>query len=410
MYTEILTSELDKLKLNEQSREYVSINRIRGQYPFVRINEAKTSKRAITWCSNDYLGMSQNPSVIEAMHKAIDSFGVGSGGSRNIGGTSDEYIKLESSLADWHNKKAALVFPTGYASNDVTLQCLLRALNDCVVFSDENNHASIIKGIQSARSKCFIFKHNNVKHLESLLESQPLCRPKVIVFESIYSMDGDIAPVEEITRLARKYKALTFLDEVHSVGMYGCRGSGIAATRGVEDQIDIIQGTMAKAIGVIGGYIASSTTIIDTVRSFGTGFIFTTSLPPAIVSACYTSIEHLKVSNEERIGLHRNVNILRMAFNTADIPITSSSQTHIIPVIIGNAKKCKNIARYLLDRHNIYLQPINSPTVPVGSERFRITITPNHTEEHIMLLTYALVEAFHLFEVPFMSQLNYELA
>ncbi|CDH19849.1 5-aminolevulinate synthase [Xenorhabdus bovienii str. kraussei Quebec] len=401
MYSEILSRKIVELKESDQYREFVILNRIRGQYPLARINNSNNEKPVVVWCSNDYLGMSQNPVVVEAMHRAIDLFGAGSGGSRNIGGSHYHYEALESSLAEWHNKESALVFPTGYGSNDATLQCLLRLLENCIVFSDELNHASIINGIRSTKVERIKFRHSDTKHLEKLLTEQPYERPKIIVFESVYSMDGDIAPIKEIIDLAKKYNALTYLDEVHAIGIYGPRGSGIAADLGIADSIDIIQGTMAKGIGVIGGYITASDSIIDAVRSFAPGFIFTTSLPPAIVAACYASVEYLKTSSIERESLNKKTEILREYFNNAGIPIMHSSETHILPVLIGDAKKCKAAARKLLEKHNIYLQPINSPTVSVGTERFRVNITPNHSEEQIIQLTNALIEVFFLFDIPF---------
>ncbi|HDR7690099.1 5-aminolevulinate synthase [Bacillus toyonensis] len=404
MYTEILNEKLVELKKSGQYREFVTLNRIRGQYPLAKLNGSEDSQPVVVWCSNDYLGMSQHPVVVEAMHNAIDLYGAGSGGSRNIGGTHYQYEALESSLAEWHGKESALVFPTGYGSNDATLQCLLRLFEDCIVFSDELNHASIINGIRSTKVERTIFKHNDTEHLEQLLASQPYNRPKVIVFESVYSMDGDIAPIEEIVKLAKKYNALTFLDEVHAIGMYGPRGAGIAADLGIADSVDIIQGTMAKGIGVIGGYITGSGPMIDAIRSFASGFIFTTSLPPAIVAACYTSVEHLKVSKVERDGLHKKTEMLRNSFERAGIPIMNSSETHILPVLIGDATKCKAAARQLLEKHNVYLQPINSPTVPIGTERFRVNITPNHTEEQIIQLTNALTEVFIAFDIPFLKE------
>ncbi|WP_202924739.1 5-aminolevulinate synthase [Photorhabdus bodei] len=286
------------------------------------------------------------------------------------------------------------------ASNDATLQCLLRLFENCIVFSDELNHASIINGICSTKVERAIFRHNDTKNLEKLLAEQPYERPRLIVFESIYSMDGDIAPIKEIVGLAKKYNALTFLDEVHAIGMYGPRGAGIAADLGIAGSIDIIQGTMAKGIGIIGGYITGSEPIIDTIRSFASGFIFTTSLPPAIVAACYASVEYLKVSDTERKKLHKKTKMLRDSFNKAGIPIMNSSEIHILPVLIGDAIKCKAVAHQLLEKHNVYLQPINSPTVPVGTERLRVNITPNHSEEQIIQLTNALTEVFLSFDMP----------
>ncbi|MFC4076123.1 5-aminolevulinate synthase [Salinithrix halophila] len=410
MYAEMVNKKLTALKESGQYREFITINRIRGQYPLALLNGQDDAQPVVVWCSNDYLGMSQHPAVTEAMHEAIRLFGAGSGGSRNIGGTHYHYAALESSLADWHGKEAALVFPTGYGSNDATLQCLLRLFPNCIVLSDERNHASIINGIRSTPAERGIFRHNDVDHLEALLAAQPRDRAKIIVFESVYSMDGDISPIEKITELAQQYNALTFLDEVHATGMYGPRGAGIAAERGIADRLDIIQGTMAKAIGVIGGYIAASSSLIDAVRSFASGFIFTTSLPPAVVAACHASVEHLKSSDEERNALHSKTDILRKALTQAHIPVMPSSETHILPVLVGDAKKCKAAAQRLLKQHHVYLQPINSPTVPVGTERFRVNVTPNHTEAQIGLLIDALTEVFQHFDIPFASSLDAEYA
>jgi 5-aminolevulinate synthase len=396
-YEAAISAKINALRNSGQYRIFVTIDRINGEYPLARVNNS--AKKVVVWCSNDYLGMSQNKSVTNAMHLAIDKYGAGSGGSRNIGGTHGQYALLENSLASWHNKEKALVFPTGYSSNDATLQCLLRLFPDIVVFSDENNHASIINGIRSTSVDRSIFKHNNMRNLEKLLAAQPYKRRKIIVFESIYSMDGDIAPINEIVDLAKKYNALTFIDEVHAIGMYGPRGAGIAAQLGVDHKIDIIQGTMAKAIGVIGGYIAASAHIIDGIRSFASGFIFTTSLPPAICAACVASVEHLKSSAVERKLLHRKTELLRVALAEKKIPVMGQSVTHILPVLVGNSEKCTAAAQRLLQKHNIYLQAINSPTVAVGTERFRVNVTPNHSEQQISLLADALDEVFKYFNI-----------
>ncbi|MBJ6362615.1 5-aminolevulinate synthase [Paenibacillus sp. GCM10012307] len=398
MYAEIAEQKINQLKSKGHYREFVTINRICSQYPLANVNQQE-GRPAVVWCSNDYLGMSQHPKVLEAMHEAIERYGAGSGGSRNIGGTHHYYTQLEASLAEWHGKEAALVFPTGYGSNDATIQCLTRIFPDCLIFSDELNHASIINGITASKGDKLIFRHNDVRHLEELLASVPRERAKIIFFESVYSMDGDVAPIREIAALAKKYNALTFLDEVHAIGMYGPYGAGIAAQLGVADQIDFIQGTMAKAIGVIGGFIAASAVLIDSVRSFASGFIFTTSLPPAIVAACLTSVEHLKRSEWERSGLHEKTRKLRNALSARGISVMESSQTHILPIKIGDAEKCKAAAKRLLEHHGIYLQPINSPTVPAGTERFRVNVTPNHTDEQIRHLVDALAEVFAYFDI-----------
>ncbi|EPF70367.1 5-aminolevulinate synthase [Acinetobacter rudis] len=308
-YEAFLAEKISELKVNGQYRTFQTINRIKGAYPEAYTEGFK--KKVVVWCSNDYLNMSQHPDVIYAMHEAIENYGAGSGGSRNIGGTHSYFEKLESSIADWHGKEAALVFPTGYSSNDATIQCLLTLFKDCIVFSDALNHASIINGLRSPAIEKRIFRHNDIVDLERLLSKEPFERAKMIIFESVYSMDGDIAPVKEIVEIAKKYNALVYLDEVHAIGMYGPKGAGISAQLGIADQIDIIQGTMAKAIGIIGGYIAGNSLMIDAIRSFASGFIFTTSLPPVITAACYTSIQHLKKSSVEREKLHQKTFLLR---------------------------------------------------------------------------------------------------
>ncbi|MCX5207360.1 5-aminolevulinate synthase [Streptomyces sp. NBC_00237] len=400
MYDGYLAEKLEKLRRDGQYRSFVEINRHASAYPKATHRAADGRTQQVTvWCSNDYLGMSQHPRVVEAMHRAIDAYGAGSGGSRNIGGTHAHYAALETSLAEWHRKEAALVFPTGYGSNDATLQCLLRLMPDTLVLSDELNHASIINGVCSTKAERKVFRHNDVDHLEELLADQPLDRPKIVVFESIYSMDGDVAPIERMVKVAHEYNALTYLDEVHAIGMYGPRGAGMAAELNVDHFVDIIQGTMAKGIGVIGGYITGSHTLIDTIRSFASGFIFTTSLPPAIVAACHASVEHLKSSTVERDALRRKTADLRAALAGVGIEVMPQSTTHVLPVLIGDSDLCKRSAARLLDVHGVYLQPINSPTVPVGTERFRVNVTPNHTAEDIAHLVHALDEVFRHFGI-----------
>ncbi|WP_353171443.1 5-aminolevulinate synthase [Acinetobacter rudis] len=401
-YEAFLAEKISELKVNGQYRTFQTINRIKGAYPEAYTEGFK--KKVVVWCSNDYLNMSQHPDVIYAMHEAIENYGAGSGGSRNIGGTHSYFEKLESSIADWHGKEAALVFPTGYSSNDATIQCLLTLFKDCIVFSDALNHASIINGLRSPAIEKRIFRHNDIVDLERLLSKEPFERAKMIIFESVYSMDGDIAPVKEIVEIAKKYNALVYLDEVHAIGMYGPKGAGISAQLGIADQIDIIQGTMAKAIGIIGGYIAGNSLMIDAIRSFASGFIFTTSLPPVITAACYTSIQHLKKSSVEREKLHQKTFLLRTVLRKKRINVMSASTTHILPVLIGDAKKCKAAAQYLLNHKAIYLQPINYPTVPIGTERFRVNVTPHHSEAQIYALADALEEVFYKFDVPFLKE------
>ncbi len=402
MYQGLLSEKLSELKATGQYRTFVTLNRICGEYPLARL-EGADDRPVVIWCSNDYLGMSQHPAVRQAMHEAIDEYGAGSGGSRNIGGTHGLYDQLEGSLADWHGKEAALVFPTGFSSNDATLQCLLRQIPDCVVISDERNHASIINGVRATSAERRVFRHNDVAHLEELLARYPHERPKIVVFESVYSMDGDVAPIADIVALARRYNALTYLDEVHAVGMYGPRGAGLAAHVGVADQVDVIQGTMAKAIGVIGGYIVGAHWLVDAVRSFATGFIFTTSLPPAVAAGCLVSVEHLKRQAVERDRLHVQTQRLRQALASRRIAVMACSTTHVLPVLVGDAGKCKAAAERLLRMHGIYLQPINSPSVAMGTERFRVNATPNHTDAQIDQLAEALEEVFLRFDIPLLA-------
>jgi len=399
MYQRLLNEKLNKLKAAGQYRTFVTLNRICGQYPLARL-EGNNDRLVVVWCSNDYLGMSQHPVVRQAMHQAIEIYGAGSGGSRNIGGTHGLYGQLERSLADWHAKEAALVFPSGFSSNDATLQCLLRQIPNCVVISDEKNHASIINGIRAIATERQVFRHNDVAHLEEILAQYPRERPKIVVFESVYSMDGDVAPITTIVGLAGSYNALTYLDEVHAVGMYGPRGAGLAAHEGVAKQVDVIQGTMAKALGVIGGYIAGAPWLIDTVRSFATGFIFTTSLPPAVAAGCLASVEYLKAQSYERDRLHTQTRRLRRALDALDVPVMPCSTTHVLPVLVGDAGKCKAAAERLLHLHGIYLQPINFPSVAAGTERFRVNATPNHSDAQIAQLAEALREVFVHLDIP----------
>ncbi|WP_273757200.1 5-aminolevulinate synthase [Bartonella sp. MM73XJBT] len=400
MYNNFFSERINLLKANGTYRTFYDINRLCGHYPDARTS-SDFGKTVKVWCSNDYLGMSQNQAVLQAMHDAIDRYGAGAGGSRNIGGNYAVLCQLEESLAQWHEKPAALVFPTGYTSNDATLHAILQLLPDCIVFSDEKNHASLINGIRRSGVEKIVFKHNDVEELEEALQAAPLERPKVIVFESIYSMDGDVAPIVDIVRLAKKYKCFTFLDEVHAVGMYGPKGAGMAAELGVAEDIDIIQSTLAKAVGILGGYIAGSREAIDAVRSFASGFIFTTAMPPCIAAGCLKSVEHLKKSQAERSQLHEKTQLLRQQLKVRKIPVLQVSQTHILPVMIGSAKKCTLAAQELYNKFNIYLQPINAPSVPMGTERFRVNVTPNHTSADIEYLAGSLEQVFYAYDIAF---------
>jgi len=392
-YRDLFANRLNQLKSENRYRTFVELERHVGQHPCATWHSADGPKNVIIWCSNDYLGMGQHPRVIEAMQSATGKCGSGAGGTRNISGTSAALVELEATLATLHQKQRALVLTSGYVANEASISALAGLLDDVVIFSDEMNHASIISGIRYARSEKFIFRHNDCAHLETLLQAQPLDRPKLIIFESVYSMDGDTSPIAEIAALAQKYNALTYLDEVHAVGMYGAQGGGIAQMRGVADQIDVIQGTLGKAFGVVGGYIAADDVICDAVRSFGSGFIFTTALPPALAYGALASVRHLQESTAERAGQQRQASRLKQKLRDANLPILEGD-THIVPLMVNNADICSQICQILLRERQIYVQPINYPTVPKGTERLRLTPGPFHTDEMIDDLVDALQMAF----------------
>ncbi|RFB05553.1 5-aminolevulinate synthase [Parvularcula marina] len=400
---------LDQLRRENRYRTFADLERLVGEFPKARYHSDEGVKDVTVWCSNDYLGMGQSPIVLDAMTSTALSTGAGAGGTRNISGTSHPLVTLEKELADLHGKEAALVFTSGFVSNDATLSTLGKLLPGAVMLSDEMNHASMIEGIR--RSGCVkkIFRHNDVEHLEQLLANLPLDVPKVIAFESVYSMDGDIAPIEAICDLADKYNALTYIDEVHAVGMYGPRGGGITDALGLTGRIDIIEGTLAKAFGALGGYIASSKNVVDAIRSFAPGFIFTTALPPAIAAGATASIRHLKECADEREGQQRQVAETKVALDAVGLPVMDS-ETHIVPVLVGDPVLCKAAADRLLDVHGIYIQPINYPTVPRGTERLRITPTPLHNAELIAQLCDALVETWAALEIPLVEPVTEETA
>jgi 5-aminolevulinate synthase len=399
-YRGIFEDAVDTLRQEKRYRVFADVERIAGRFPRALFRDQADNAREITiWCSNDYLGMGQNEGVIAAMQEAAGRLGVGAGGTRNISGTNRPLVELERSLADLHRKEAALVFTSGFVSNEASIATIARLLPDCIIFSDQLNHASMIQGVRQSGMTKQIFRHNDVAHLRELLAAVDRKRPKLIAFESVYSMDGDVAPIAEICNLAQEFGALTFIDEVHAVGMYGPRGGGMAEREGLMDQIDIIEGTLAIGFGVMGGYIAANRAIIDAVRSYAPEFIFTTALPPALCAAARASIEHLKVSSAEREGHQRQAQLTKDMLLDAGLPVLPS-KTHIVPLIVGDARLCKAASDMLLEKHNIYIQPINYPTVPKGTERLRITPTPLHSDEMIIELRHALVSVWAALELP----------
>jgi len=400
-YKDFFTNNLQNIKNEGRYRIFADLEKIAGKFPQALNYNGDKVKEVTVWCSNDYLGMSQNQTVLAKMQEALQKVGAGSGGTRNISGTNHYHVLLERELCYLHQKESALLFNSGYLANLATLSTLGKNLPDCTFLSDEKNHASMIQGIKHSNAKKKIFKHNNLNDLENLLKKIPINAPKIIVFESVYSMDGDFAPIKEIVNLAKKYNALTYIDEVHAVGIYGKRGAGVSEKFGVMKEIDIVQGTLAKAFGVMGGYITGNKEIIDFIRSNASGFIFTTSLPPCIAAGAYTAMRHLKFSNFEREQQAKVVNNLKKALEKANIPF-KNNESHIIPVIIGNAKLCKIASQKLLDEFDIYVQPINFPTVPVGTERLRISPTPLHNDIMIKKLVNALKIIF--------SELNIKVA
>jgi len=391
-YEEIFLNKIKDIKEEGRYREFTHFASLPGKLPYIM--DYERNREVIVWCSNNYLGMSQNDSVIAA----IQNSSVGAGGTRNISGTTKEVVELEKSLADLHQKEAALTFACGYLANQTTLSTLSSVIPGVVIFSDEKNHSSMIEGIKSGKRPKHIFRHNDVDHLEQLLKSIDIKTPKIIALESVYSMDGDVAPLEAICDLADQYNAITYLDEVHAVGMYGPRGGGIAEREGLMDRITVIQGTLSKAFGVMGGYIASSKSLVDVIRSSAPGFIFTTAMSPVLAAAAKASVEHLKSSNVEREKQKQSVEKVKDSLRNAGVNFIQT-ETHIIPIIIGDPELSKKASKLLFDEYGIYVQHINYPTVSKGTERFRITPTPYHTNEMIEHLTKSLVKVFEKLSV-----------
>jgi 5-aminolevulinate synthase len=388
-YDALFRQQLDKLRDEGNYRVFAELERVNGDFPRARRHGGGTTRDVTVWCSNDYLGMGQHPAVRAAMQEAIERCGAGAGGTRNISGTTHDHVLLEAEIADLHRKQAALLFTSGYVSNWAALGTLGARLPGCVILSDALNHASMIEGIRASRAEKRIWRHNDPEDLNRQLAALDPTRPKVVAFESVYSMDGDIAPIGEILDVAEAHGAMTYLDEVHAVGLYGPRGGGVAEERGLMDRVTLIEGTLGKAFGVMGGYIAGSATLIDFVRSFASGFIFTTALPPAVAAGARASIRHLKTSQIERLRQRRNVAKLRARLDAIGIPHLDNP-SHIVPVMVKDPVKCKMISDILLDEHGVYVQPINYPTVPKGSERLRFTPSPLHTEDDLDRLVRAL--------------------
>jgi 5-aminolevulinate synthase len=404
-YEHFFAKAIARLHDERRHRVFANLERISTCFPHALWHSPDGPRKVIVWCSNDYLGMGQHPDVIKAMVETATCMGVGAGGTRNISGTSHPLVELERELADLHGKASALVFTSGYVSNATGISTIAKLIPNCLILSDASNHNSMIEGIRQSGSEKQIWRHNDVAHLERLLAASERNRPKLIVFESLYSMDGDVAPIRCICDLAERYDAMTYCDEVHAVGMYGPRGAGVAARDGSMHRIDVIEGTLAKAFGCLGGYISGSANLIDAVRSYAPGFIFTTALPPAICAAATAAIRHLKASDGERLRHQERARRVKAVLNAAALPVLMND-SHIVPVMVGDAEKCKLASDLLLKDHGIYIQPINYPTVPIGAERLRITPTPCHEDGLIVALAEALGDVWRRLELPLMNHVR----